>query len=184
MAPRIRSIIVVASRQVVTSDRTIMVNRIVILIVAPHLPNQDSRMSTYRLDRLVVAAFARGHRCQSSREFGRPPHDQQISSAGGFDGPFAVVNPHYGEIEGISTSHPWQPAPRCRILPSLPSRPRRYRRRLRRQAVRGRRRPSSSRPGSATAPDHWPRRPSAQRKRRGCGWSVPIASACWCHPRN
>jgi acetyltransferase len=59
-------------------------------------------MSTYRLDRLVSP--------RSLAVVGASPHANSVGRhvianimAGGFAGPLHVVNPHYGEIEGVAT---------------------------------------------------------------------------------
>ena len=59
-------------------------------------------MSTYRLDRLVAP--------RSLAVVGASPHANSVGRhiianimAGGFAGPLHVVNPHYGEIEGVAT---------------------------------------------------------------------------------
>ena len=59
-------------------------------------------MSTYRLDRIVSP--------RSLAVIGASPHANSVGrhiianiTSGGFPGPIHVVNPHYGEIEGVAT---------------------------------------------------------------------------------
>src|SRR5260370_5365149 len=59
-------------------------------------------MSTYRLDRLLSP--------RSLAVVGASPHENSVGRhiianiiSAGFSGPVHVVNPHYGEIEGLAT---------------------------------------------------------------------------------
>jgi acetyltransferase len=59
-------------------------------------------MSTYRLNKLISP--------RSLSVVGASPHENSVGRhvianlvAGGFSGPVHVVNPHYGEIQGITT---------------------------------------------------------------------------------
>jgi acetyltransferase len=59
-------------------------------------------MSTYRLDRLIVP-HSLAVVCASPREASVGRHVVANLIAAGFTGPVHVVNPNYGDIEGIST---------------------------------------------------------------------------------
>ena len=58
-------------------------------------------MSTYRLDKLVLAAIRRRRRRVAAQDVVRSRRARKSSSRAGFPGTIHLVNPHYDEIEGV-----------------------------------------------------------------------------------